>query len=173
MEKKVTSPLTAALIISLIMIVLDLVGGFANIKFSTWFKWIPTLVLCIAIIIVCINYANQKNNLVTFGNVFGHGFKTSAIIACVMVVYTLLSVYLIFPETKDKVLEEARRQMESKGALSEDQIDQALSITKTMFLPITLLSAVFGTLIVGVIASLLGGAFAKKKPASPFDQQTA
>ena len=173
MNKKVTSPLTAAVIISLILIVVDIISGFANIKFTTWFRWIPTLLLCIAIIIICISYANQKDNLVTFGNVFGHGFKTSAIIACIMVVYTLLSIYLIFPDSKEKALEEARRQMEGNANLSEEQIDQALGFTRNLFLPIALLSAVFGTLVVGVIASLLGAAFAKKKPISPFDRQTA
>jgi preprotein translocase subunit SecF len=126
--------------------------------------------MCIALIVVCINYANQKSNYVTFGNVFGYGFKTTAIIALITVVYSLLSIYVIFPETRDLALEQSRKQMEQQGRLSEDQIDGALETVRKGFLLIVLLSAIFGTLIFGAISSVLGAAFAKKKPVTPFDQ---
>jgi ABC-type antimicrobial peptide transport system permease subunit len=86
-------------------------------------------------------------------------------------VYTLLSIYLIFPETRDVAIDEARKQMEKQGKMSDDQIDQAIEMTKKFFLPFAIGGSVIGTLIVGAIASLLGAAFAKKKPISPFDQQ--
>jgi uncharacterized membrane protein YciS (DUF1049 family) len=172
MNKKVTSALTSAIMISLLLIVLDLIAGFSNIKFATWYRWIPTIVFCVAIIIVCITYANQKDNVVTFGNVFGHGFKTSAIIAGLMLIYTLLSIYVIFPDTKEKYIDEMRRQMEAKGNMSEDTINNAVEMTSKFFLVGATIGAIIGTLIGGAIASLLGAAFAKKKPASPFDQQT-
>ena len=172
MNKKVTSALTSAIMISLILIVLDLIAGFSNIKFTTWYRWIPTIIFCIGIIIVCISYANQNDNLVTFGNVFGHGFKTTAIIAALMLVYTLLSIYVIFPDTKEKYIDEMRRQMEAKGNLSEDTVNNAVEMTSKFFLVGATIGAVIGTLIGGAIASLLGAAFAKKKPASPFDQPT-
>ena len=173
MQKKVTSALTTAFVISLILIVLDLVGGFTHVKFETWWRWIPTIVMCVALIWACIVYANQKDNLVTFGNVFMHGFLTSLIIAGIMLIYTLLSVYVIFPETRDLALEQARRQMESQGKLSEDQIDQALEFTRKGFIVFLVIGVVIGTAIAGAISSLLGAAFAKKKPVTPFDQPTA
>ena len=172
MEKKVTSHITAGLVVSLILIVLDLIAGFAGFKFAIWFRWIPTLILCIGIIVVCIYHSNQKNNYVTFGNVFAFGFKTSAVIACLMLIYTLLSLFVIFPETKDIAIDEARKQMESQGNLSEDQIDQPIGMTQKFFLPFAIGGTVIGTLIVGAISALLGAAFAKKKPVSPFDQPT-
>ena len=172
MNKKVTSPITAGLIISLILIVIDLVAGFAHVKFETWYRWLPTLILCIAIIWACINYANQKDNLVTFGNVFLHGFKASLLISVIMLVYSLLSIFVIFPETRDIVLDETRKQMEKKGNLSEDQIDQAIEMTRKFFMMGVIIFALLGTCFFGTIASLLGGAFAKKKPISPFQQQT-
>ena len=168
METKVTSPLIKGIMISLVLVVMDLVAGFANYKFALWYRWLPTIVLCIAIIWACINYSNQKNNLVTFGNVFGHGFKASMVIAVIMLVYSLLSIYVIFPETPEIALDETRKQMESKGNLSEDQIDTAVEMTRKFFLFGIIIAALFGTLIAGTIASLLGGAFAKKKPITQF-----
>ena len=173
MQKKVTSALTTALVISLILIVLDLVAGFTHIKFETWWRWIPTVVLCIALIWACINYANQKDNLVTFGNVWGFGFKTSAFVAVITLVYSFLSIYVIFPETRDLVIDESRKQMEAQGKLSEDQIDQALEMTRKFFVVGLVIGVVVGTLIAGALASLLGAAFAKKKPVTPFEQPRA
>ena len=171
MENKVTSPLTKGLIISLVLIVMDLIGGFTHVKYEAWYRWLPTIVLCIGIIWACIHYANQMNNLVTFGNVFGHGFKASLLLAFIMLVYSLLSIYVIFPETRDIVLDESRKQMEKQEQMSEDQIDQAVEMTRKFFLVGVIMFAFLGTLFAGTIASLLGGAFAKKKPISP-NQQT-
>ena len=171
MEKKVTSPLVSGLIISLILAVLDLIGGFAHIKFEMWWRWVPLAIMCIALIWICINYSNQKDNYVTFGNVFGYGFKTSLVIALISVVYTLLSVYVIFPETRDMAIEESRKQMERQGKLTDDQMDTAIEMTRKFFLVGLMIGVIIGTIIAGALASLLGAAFAKKKPVTPFDQQ--
>ncbi len=171
MEKKVTSNIVTGLIISLILIVLDLVAGFANFKFATWYRWVPSLILVAALIWACINYGRQNDHNVTFGGVFAFGFKTTAVVASILVVYTLLSIFLIFPETKDLALEMARKQMEEKGNLSQDQIDKGIEITKSLFVPFAIGGAAFGTAIVGAISSLIGAAAAKKNPQSPFETQ--
>jgi NADH:ubiquinone oxidoreductase subunit 6 (subunit J) len=171
MEPKITSHITKGLIISLILVVLDLIAGFANFKFATWFRWIPTLILVGSIIWACINYGSQLNNNVTFGNVFTHGFKTTAVIACIVTVFTVLSLLVIFPETKDIALDQARKQMEAKGNMPEETIDKAIEMTKKFFLPFAIAGAVFGTIIVGAIASLIGAGITKKNPPSPFEQK--
>jgi hypothetical protein len=167
-NRPVTSNVTKGLIISLVLIVIDLIAGFAKFKFETWFTWIPTIVLCIMLIWACISYANQMSNSVTFGNVFAHGFKTTAVVACLMLIYTLLSVFVIFPETKELALEKAREQMEKDQRLSESDIENGIEMTRKLFLPFAIAGSVIGTLIVGAIASLIGAAFARKNPPSPF-----
>ncbi|MBI3717918.1 MAG: DUF4199 domain-containing protein [Sphingobacteriales bacterium] len=170
MEKKVTSHVTKGLILALVLIVVDVAATVLNIKYETWFKWLPTLFFCIVIIWACINYANQMDNNVTFGNVFVHGFKTSAVIACIMVLYVILSIFVLFPDQIDKVLDVARKQMEEKN-LPESNIDQGIAFTKKLYVPFAIGGAVIGSLLVGAIASLIGGAIAKKNPPSPFQQQ--
>lgn len=167
-NKPVTSHLTKGFIIVLIMVVLDLIAGFAKIKYETWFTWIPTIILCVALIWACISYANQMNNAVTFGNVFAHGFKTSAVVACIMVLYTLLSIFVIFPETKEVAIEKAREQMEKNPDMPESAIEQGIEMTRRLFVPFAIGASLLGTLIVGAIASLIGAAVAKKNPPSPF-----
>jgi uncharacterized membrane protein YciS (DUF1049 family) len=171
MEKKITSPLVKALIISLLLAVLDIIAGFANFKYATWYRWIPAILLLFALIWAVINYASQNNGDVTFGNAFAHGFKVSAIAACFAIVFAILSIYLIFPDTKDIVIEQARKQMEEKGNLSEENINAALDITRKLFFPFAIGGALIGTIIVGTIGSLIGAAVAKKNPESAFENQ--
>ncbi|PWT77278.1 MAG: hypothetical protein C5B59_04470 [Bacteroidetes bacterium] len=164
MEKKVTSHITKGLIISLILFVLDIIAGFAGLKYANWYKWVPAIIMFALLIWVCASYASQMNNNVTFGSVFGHGFKTSAVIACLTVIFTLLSIFVIFPETKDIALDQARKQMEAKGQLSEDQIDKSIDITKRLFVPLAIIGIIVFTLLEGVVASLIGAAIVKKNP---------
>jgi hypothetical protein len=110
------------------------------------------------------------NANVTFGNVFSHGFKTAAAVTAIMVVYTILSVKLIFPEVIDLAMREARSNLESKN-MSDDQIETALNFSKKFFIPLTAGGILLAFLITGVISSLIGAAVAKKNPEGPFVQQ--
>ena len=103
-EQKVMSHFIKGILISLIVIILGIIGYFAGLSMEPWFSWSVNGILFIAIIVACVHYANQKDGLVTFGNVFSHGFKTSAIIALIMVAYTLLSLTVLFPDMKEKAL---------------------------------------------------------------------
>jgi hypothetical protein len=170
MEKKITPHTTKGLLLALLLIIIDIVASIAGIKFETWFRWLPTLIFLAVIIWACINYANQMDNQLTFGNLFVHGFKTSAVVASIMVIYTVLSLYVIFPEQIEQGLEMARQQMEEKN-IPQANIDQGLELARKFNVPFAIMGAIFGTLIVGAIGSLIGGAIAKKNPPSPFQEQ--
>ncbi len=168
MEKKASSHLVKGLIIGLILIVVDIVAGFTGFKYEIWFRWIPTIIMAIAFIVACIVFGKEMENRVTFGQVFGHGFKTSLVVACILIVYTLLSIYLIFPDQKEKIIQMQLEELDKQPNITETQRDQAITMFNKMFIPIAFLSVVIGTLIVGAVASLLGAAFTKKTPQSPF-----
>ncbi len=168
-EQKVMSHFIKGVLISLIVIILGIVGYYAGLSMETWFSWSVNGILFIAIIIACVHYANQKEGLVTFGNVFSHGFKTSAIIALIMVVYTLLSMTVLFPDIKEKVMEMTQKSMEEKNQ-SDDQIETALGFMRKFFLVFAVFGAMIGTLVFGLVASLIGAAVAKKKPINPLNQ---
>jgi Protein of unknown function (DUF4199) len=161
-ESKQNTYIIAGLVISLILVVVDLIGKFASLTFTTWFKWLPSILLIIALIIACRSFGKERDGLVTFGNIFGYGFKITLFVTGIMVVYSLLSIYFIFPEMKDLAIEEARKQMEEKGTLSQDNIETALAMTRKLFIPFAIAGIIIGTLIIGAIGSLLGAAFTKK-----------
>jgi hypothetical protein len=169
MKNKSSDYLGKALMLALILMVVDLIGGFAHLRFESWFKWISTIISVVAIIIFCIQYGKQQVDGVTFGKVFGYGFRISLIVSALMVVYTLLSFYVIFPELVDQILVKTRTDLQAAGKLSDDQIDTQLSMTKKFMQPIPLSIFVFlATLFFDTIASLLGAAFTKKSDPDVF-----
>jgi len=111
MKKNSSDVLSKAILIALILIVVDLIGGFGHLRFEKWFTWISTLVLAVSLIVVSINYGKQQNNQVTYGKVFGYAFKIALIISAIIALYSLLSSYLIFPEFRDQLLEKTSADM--------------------------------------------------------------
>lgn len=122
------------------------------------------MILVIGLIISCIVFAKQQNGNVTFGNVFAHGFKTTAAIIVIMVLYTVVSINFLFPEMIDLAVNQARIDMEKRGDLNDDQITQAIQMSRKFFTPFAIGGIVLGFGIIGVIASLIGAGVAKKNP---------
>jgi hypothetical protein len=163
MKKKTSDYMGKGLMLSLVLIVVDLIGGFAHLRFDTWFKWLSTVITAIAIIVFCIQFGKRQTDGVTFGKTFGYGFKIALVVSVLMAVYSLLSVFVIFPEFLDQLLVKTRTDMEAKGNLSEEQIDQAVNMAKKFMKPVPLMIFAFlGTLFFSTIAALLGAAFTKK-----------
>jgi hypothetical protein len=171
METKITTPVVKGIIITLILIVFGLIIYFTGQINNKVIGSIQYIFVVAGIIWACISYANQVNGNVTFGNVFAHGFKTTTVVIALMCVYTFLSFKFIFPEIQDKIIEQARENMESQSKMSDEQVSQALEMTRKFFIPFALGGIIIMFAIIGAISSLIGAAVAKKNPQSPFTQQ--
>jgi uncharacterized membrane protein YciS (DUF1049 family) len=173
MEKKSSDYLGKGLMLALVLIVVDLIGGFAHLRFESWFKWISTIIAMVAIIVFCIQFGARQADGVTFGKVFGYGFKISLIVSALMVVYSLLSMYVIFPELIDQILTKTRTDLQAAGKLTDDQIDTQVAMTKKFMQPGILSIFIFlATLFFNTIASLLGAAFTKKTDPDVFKNKS-
>ena len=171
MEKKITSSTAKGIIIALILIVFSLVIQFLNLSRNKGFSSIQFIVLIGGILWSGISFSKQMQGNVTFGDIFTHAFKTAAAVTAIMVVYAIISIKFISPETMSMALQEARTGMEGKN-MSDDQIDQALGITKKFFVPMMAGGILLSFLIMGVIGALISAAVSKKNPAQgPFVQQ--
>ena len=170
METKVTSPAIKGVIISLVLIIFSLVIQFMKLTQNKGIGGIGMLIFFGAIIWCCINYSNQMNANVTYGNVFTHAFKTTAAITAIMVVFTVISLKLLFPDSLNEAMRQAESEME-KGNMPEDQMETAMNFTRKFFVPLAIGGALLGYMIIGVIASLIGAAVAKKNPQTPFTPQ--
>jgi hypothetical protein len=171
METKVTSPGLKGALLALVLIVFSLVTYFAGLAANKSLSYVGLALFAGAIIWSCIMYAKQKNGNVTFGNTFADGFKTAAAATAISLVYTYLALKFIMPDMVDLQIEETRKGMEASKNATTEQINQTLSMMEKYFIPFAIGGALFMYLLIGVIASLIGAAIAKKNPeVSPFDQ---
>ena len=169
METKVTTPVIKGLIISMILIVIGLAIYFTGQVANKSLGYLQYLILFAGILWGCIFYAKQLNGNVSFGNVFAHGFKTTAVVTVILVLYTVLALTVLFPEMKDKLVEQAELEME-KQSMSDSQREQAVSMMKNYMMPFAIAGILFFFMVIGLIASLIGAAAANKKPLDPFQQ---
>ncbi len=167
MENQVTSHIVKGVILSAISIVFAIVVYVFNLYEMTLLSYINYAVFLGGLIYGGILYANQNNNNVTFGNVFAHGFKTTAVVIVITSIYTILSFKVLFPDMLDKVLEISRKKMAENPKMTDEMIEQAMAMTKKFFIPFALGGTVIGTGILGAIGAAIGAGIAKKNP-NPF-----
>ena len=162
MEQKITTPLTKAVIISLILIAISMATAFLDQNVNSSFRWLGYVVFVIGIILSIWQYGKQVDHQSAFGNYFAHGFKTTAIVTIIMIFYIVIFMAL-FPEFKEKAFEEARKGMQGKN-LTEEQIDKGIEFTKRFFTVLLIAGSLLYYLILGAIAALIGAAITKKNP---------
>jgi hypothetical protein len=167
MENQVTSHIVEGVILSAISIVFAIVVYVFNLYEMSLLSYINYAVFLGGLIYGGILYANQNNNNVTFGNVFAHGFKTTAVVIVITSIYTILSFKVLFPDMLDKVLEISRKKMAENPKMTDEMIEQAMAMTKKFFIPFALGGTVIGTGILGAIGAAIGAGVAKKNP-NPF-----
>ena len=162
MQQKITSTTVKGFIIGLIMIAVSLTASFSGIEASGAFQWVIYCIFFAGIIVSIYQFGKQVNHNSTFGNYFAHGFKTSAMVTILMIAFLVIFM-TVFPEFKEKAMDEAKKSMSSKN-LSTDQIEKALDLTKKFFMVFLIGGALLGYLLFGAIASLIGAAVTKKDP---------
>jgi len=163
MEQTVTTSTTKGIVISLVLIVLALAAFFLDIDPQSGFQYISYVVFIAGIIWSVSIYGKQIDHNSTFGNYFAHGFKVAALVTAIMIIYIVVFLNL-FPEMKDKGIDAARKSMESKGKMTQEQITQALGFTKKFFMVFVIGTTLIGYLIFGAVASLIGAGITKKNP---------
>lgn len=163
-----TKGLIIGLALGLISIVMQLtIKDFAKMQ---QVGYVSYLVIIGGIVWACYKYGQDMQGRVTFGNVFAHGFQTTAVMTIIGLVFTILMLFVLFPDMKEKMLEVARADMEKQGKMSESDIDNAMEMTRKMFTPFLIAGSVVGNLILGAIGALIGAGIAKKgAPAEPFN----
>ena len=172
MDKQITSHILKGAILGGISILFSIIIYVFNLYTTQWLSFLSYAIFIGGIIYGNILFANQNENNVTFGNIFAHGFKTTAVVIVITVLYTVLSLF-IFPDMVDKIIEISRTAMAKNPQMTDEMIEQGIAMTKKLFLPFAIAGAIFGTGFLGAIASLIGAAVAKKNPVDSFKQDTA
>ncbi len=154
------------LVAGILTVILAMVMHFAKLEEKPLVGWLTYIPFLAAMVMNAMNFSKTNDGYVTFKQLFGSCFKASMIVALFMVVWTVVSLYA-FPEIKEKALETARIEMLKKPGMTDDTADAALNIVKKGYGTILVSSAVFGSLFIGAIFSLIGATVAQKKGERP------
>ncbi|WP_343307988.1 DUF4199 domain-containing protein [Chitinophaga niabensis] len=154
--------ITYGLIGAAICVVLFLSQWFAKVApDNAAFRWGSVLIFGIIIILSCINYSKINGGDVTFGQIFANGFRTTAVIT-VLFALVYIIFYLLVPDYKESMIEFSTKQQVDAGATA-DQVAAARGMMEKYFLAFAVGGVVFLDLLIGVVASLIGAAIAKRK----------
>jgi hypothetical protein len=170
METTVTKPPVKGLVISLFIIIFSMVLYFTGQTTNQTLSYLQYVILISGIIWSCVSFAKQLNGNVTFGNVFAHGFKTTAVVIVLVTIYTILAIKVLFPEMLNIIIEQAKENMRKQQNVTDEQIDKGVSFMKNNFMTFAVAGTILLFGIVGLISSLIGAAVAKKNPQDPFSQ---
>ena len=170
MEKKPVSYFVVGAILGMISVILFLVYYFTGLAFQqNALSWLPTLISIALLSYFVVQYSNALNHNVTFGSLFGYGFRSTIIWTLIVVVFTFVILY-IFPDYKEKFMEQVSLRMDKQSNLTEEQRDAGLKMTEKFFTVSVIGGSLFLNIIIGIVSSLIGAAIAKKNPVSPFNQ---
>ncbi|MES2776151.1 MAG: DUF4199 domain-containing protein [Bacteroidota bacterium] len=165
MEKKLMSPVVKGLIIAAAVIAFAVVTAIMGVEKSKNFGWVQYVLIIGGIVWACINYGNQMEGNVTFGNVFAHGFKVTAVLTCIFILYMVLALTVLFPEIKEQSLAIMRAEMAKQPNKGDtEQMEKIVAGVSKYFVVITAGSTMIVFLIMGCVASLAGAVVAKKNP---------
>lgn len=171
-QKKPMTHITAGLLIAAVLVVYSIIINFLGATSNPGVSLIQYAIIIGGLIFVVLNHSKEHNNQLSFGNLFAFGFKTTAVYTILFVAFTVI-FFLLFPELKEKTFEIARAEMEKNDKITDEQIEQALEMSRKFFWVGVVGGSMFFMVIIGAIGSLLGAAFAKKRPQNPFEQQSA
>ena len=162
MEKKPVSNIIKGLIIAAVLIALDLLGSASFLKNAYWYAYVPTIVLVTACILNVIHYCSELKGNVKFGDAFAFGFKTAAIIALTMVLYTFISLKYIHPEFKEQSYQEALTGLQQQPNIMPDEAKSRARSYADNFITTRVSLVLMSTVIVSAVGSAIGAALAKR-----------
>lgn len=146
----------ASVLLSLIFYTLDLTH-------ESYLQWLGYVILITGIVLATINYRDKLNGgFISYGNAFLTGLYVTIITAIITVFYFFIYINYIDPNFTKELLDMSEQNMVDKG-YSDEMIDQQLSMASKFMSPVWMLIFGFGgSVIMGVIFSLITSAILKK-----------
>lgn len=154
MKEIATSHIKKALIITVIIAVYKLVTIYTNNFFIgtyTYAGWCLVIVSVLSSVLLFAKYTDDKQNFVLL---FSHGLKTTAAVACLLVVFTSLIIYFILPNLTTDYIKQLQTSNAIKIEVKEGQnpIEMGAKVLRMTLIT----GSLMGSLILGTIGSLIG-----------------
>ncbi|RED91761.1 DUF4199 domain-containing protein [Marinoscillum furvescens] len=145
----------------LIAIIFFIIIDFAGLYDNQYLNWVGVLVTAALIFFAQKEYLREGDGYMNYGQGVGLGTLLALVSSCISAVFTFIYVKFINTSFIENIKEVQRMSMEEQG-MSDDQIDQALSISEKFMTPgMMVVFGIVGGVIAGVIISLIISAINK------------
>lgn len=157
--------LNYALITAALLIVLDLIFYVMDTPYDSKIKYVAYLIFIGGIIWGQKVYRDaHSEGLISYGKSFSVGFTVGFFAALILAIYAFAFMKFFDPTMITKILETSEQTLIDRGDMTDDQIEQALSITAKFTTPlmVSVMALIFNTIAVTII-SLVTSIFIKKE----------
>ena len=156
--------LTNGVIFALIGIVYSLVIYFMDLSFNKVQGWIFMVVQIIILYFLIKSYRdNYKFGYITYGQALGAGMIIFLYYAVIMALFTYILYTFIDPDLLDKQLAFTEEEMLKRG-LPEAAVEAGMKVQQKIMRPAVMAPlSIFGSMIQGLIMSLIVAAFVRKE----------
>jgi hypothetical protein len=152
------------LIISAILIVLKVAIQLANLQFVEWatLGFYALLIGCIAASVLYFSKANDNKQ---FSNLFSLGFKTTAVVACILFLFSVLFVYVLFPNFTTQLFALKAKELLANNSNNNNFIvpNEVPPMAKKIIAITHIAGTLLGTMFLGIVGSVIGAVIATQK----------
>jgi hypothetical protein len=114
-------------------------------------------------------FRTLNGGYLTISEGVGLGALSTAISGFISATYNVIYTTFIDTGIMEQMQNQARASLEDQGNLTDEQIEQTLDIMQKFQSPgLLFLSGILGSILVGVVFSLIISAFMRRKPDHPF-----
>lgn len=125
-------------------------------------RFLTLAVLAVGIVLAMRNFKDQNTGFMSYGQGLSVGLTVSGVVGVLSAVFVYVYTKFVDPEVMTRMMDKARVDLEAKGSMSDAQIDQAMAMSsKFMTGPFMFAFTILGTLVLGLLISLLAAAFVK------------
>ena len=152
--------------LSIALIAYSLVMFLLDVEQDSPIMYISYIILALGLFWSIITFRDKhRGGFIDYKGAFSSGFYTGLFVAIITGIFTFFYVQYIDPDMIQEILLKAEEGMlESNPDMSDEQVEQALSITQSMTSPIMLgVWGFIGNLVVSAILSLIIAIFAKRE----------
>ncbi|WP_197076934.1 DUF4199 domain-containing protein [Hymenobacter terrenus] len=137
-------------------------GLYATSMDQSPLRFVGSLVLVGGIVLAMRYFKESNQGFMSFGEGVGIGAIISAVVGALSAIFSYVYMNFIDPDVVVRLMDKARADMEAKGGLSDEQIDQSMAMAgKFIDGPFMMVIVVLLTLFMGVVLALVASAFLK------------